>query len=68
MTIKCNVICTTHFLEIFSLKLLSDGVDNVKVLHMAVHIPDSDDDDDDDAVPLFKLVGVIHGANSYLLL
>lgn len=52
MTIKCKVICTTHFLEIFSLKLLSDGVDNVKVLHMAVHIPDSDDDD---AVPLFKL-------------
>ena len=53
------MICTTHFLEIFSLKLLSDGVDNVKVLHMAVHIPDSDDDDDDDAVPLFKLVRVI---------
>ena len=47
------MICTTHFLEIFSLKLLVDGVDNLKVLHMAVHIPDSDDDDD--AVPLFKL-------------
>jgi len=46
------VICTTHFLEIFSLRLLVDGVDGVKVLHMAVHIPDSDEDD---AVPLFKL-------------
>lgn len=46
------MICTTHFLEIFSLKLLIDGTDSVKVLHMAVHIPDSDDDD---AVPLFKL-------------
>ena len=52
MTIKCSVICTTHFLEIFSLKLLSDGKDCVKVLHMAVHIPDSDDNQ---AIPLFKL-------------
>jgi len=53
MTIGCSVICTTHFLEIFSLKLLSDGQDSVKVLHMAVHISDSDDDES--AVPLFKL-------------
>lgn len=50
--IKCKVICTTHFLEIFSLNLLIDGRDGVKVLQMAVHIPDSDDDD---AVPLFNL-------------
>lgn len=50
--IQCKVICTTHFLEIFSLGLLSDGYDGVRVLQMAVHIPDSDDDD---AVPLFKL-------------
>lgn len=52
ITIGCSVVCTTHFLEIFSLKLLSDGQDSVKVLHMAVHIPDSDDES---AVPLFKL-------------
>ena len=50
--IQCKVICTTHFLEIFSLGLLSDGYDGIKVLQMAVHIPDSDDDD---AVPLFNL-------------
>ncbi len=65
---RCKVICTTHFLEILSLGLLSDGIDSVKVLQMAVHIPESnvtkcDDDDnddseennDEDAVPLFKL-------------
>lgn len=51
-TMKCKVICTTHFLEIFSLGLLSDGYDGVKVQQMAVHIPDSDDDN---AVPLFNL-------------
>lgn len=50
--LKCKVICTTHFLEIFSLGLLIDGRDGVKVLQMAVHIPDSDHDD---AVPLFNL-------------
>ena len=42
------------FLEIFSLGLLKDGMDGVKVLRMAVHIP-SIEDDDDDPVPLFKL-------------
>mmetsp|Transcript_19899 Transcript_19899/g.29801 ORF Transcript_19899/g.29801 Transcript_19899/m.29801 type:complete len:204 (-) Transcript_19899:1640-2251(-) len=52
-TLKCRVICTTHFLEIFSLGLLVDGYDGVKVLQMAVHIPDSDDEND--AVPLFNL-------------
>lgn len=51
-TTRCKVICTTHFLEIFSLGLLRDNCDGVKVLQMAVHIPDSDDDD---AVPLFNL-------------
>jgi DNA mismatch repair protein MSH5 len=51
-TLNCKVICTTHFLEIFSLGLLVDGHAGVKVLQMAVHIPDSDDDD---AVPLFNL-------------
>ncbi len=50
--IKCKVICTTHFLEIFSLGLLADGHEGIKVQQMAVHIPDSDDDN---AVPLFRL-------------
>lgn len=52
LKIKCKVVCTTHFLEIFSLGLLKDGEDGIKVLQMAVHVPDSDDDN---AIPLFKL-------------
>lgn len=52
LKIKCRVICTTHFLEIFSLGLLKDGEDGIQVLQMAVHVPDSNDDD---AIPLFKL-------------
>lgn len=42
-------------MEIFSLNLLKDGVDNLKVLHMAVFIPDTDGEEEEDAVPLFKL-------------
>lgn len=52
-TMRCKVVCTTHFLEIFSLGLLADGRDGVKVLQMAVHIPESGEDED--AVPLFHL-------------
>lgn len=49
---KCKVVCTTHFLEILSLGLLCDGIDGIKALRMAVHVPSSVDDN---AVPLFKL-------------
>ena len=49
---KCKVVCTTHFLELFSLGLLKDGVGGIKAVKMSIHIPESDEDD---AVPLFKL-------------
>ncbi|KAK1742468.1 DNA mismatch repair protein MutS family protein [Skeletonema marinoi] len=49
---KCKVVCTTHFLEMFSLGLLQDGVAGIKAVRMSIHIPESDEDD---AVPLFKL-------------
>ena len=45
-------MCTTHFLEIFSRRLLHDGKDGIKALKMAVHIPQ---ERDDIAVPLFRL-------------
>lgn len=51
-SINCKVVCTTHFLEVFSLGLLKDGQDGIKTLQMAVHIPSSDQDN---PVPLFKL-------------
>jgi len=49
---NCKVVCTTHFLELFSLGLLKDGVGGIKAVRMSIHIPESDEDD---AVPLFKL-------------
>ena len=49
---KCKVVCTTHFLEIFSLGLLEDSKCGIKAVRMRIHVPESNEDD---AVPLFKL-------------
>lgn len=48
---KCKVICTTHFLEVFSLGFLKDG-DGIKTLQMAVSI---DNDSAENVTPLFLL-------------
>jgi DNA mismatch repair protein MSH5 len=50
--LRCKAICTTHFLEIFTLGLLRDDVHGMRVLQMAVRIPSATGDN---AVPLFKL-------------
>ena len=49
---NCKVVCTTHFLEIFSLGLLEDTKDGIKAVRMRIHVPESNEDD---ATPLFKL-------------
>jgi DNA mismatch repair protein MSH5 len=36
VSIQCKVICTTHFLEIFSLGFVHDGHDGIKALQMTV--------------------------------
>jgi DNA mismatch repair protein MSH5 len=51
-TVGCKVVCTTHFLELFSLGLFVDGRGGVKCYKMSVHVPENDKDD---PVPLFKL-------------
>ena len=62
----CGVVCTTHFLEMFSLGLLRDRTDGIRAYRMAVHVPssrsESDHREDGDnrananaAVPLFAL-------------
>jgi hypothetical protein len=51
-SVKCNVICTSHFLELFSMGLILDGVDGIKALRMAVQIPETTEDS---AHPLFTL-------------
>lgn len=50
--LKAKVVCTTHFLEIFSLGLLKDEVDGIRALQMAVRVPANSSDN---AIPLFKL-------------
>lgn len=49
---NCKVVCTTHFLEIFSLGLFQEGVDGITALQMAVQLPRTQADD---ALPLFRL-------------
>ena len=49
---RCNIVCTTHFLECFSLGFLEDGKDGIKAVRMRIHVPETDEDD---AIPLFKL-------------
>ena len=51
-SLKCKVVCTTHFLEIFSLNLVRDGIAAMKAFQMQVHIPESDHEQ---AKPLFKI-------------
>jgi DNA mismatch repair protein MSH5 len=46
------VVCTTHFLELFSMNLLRDSAAGVRALNMEVQIPESDRET---AAPLFKL-------------
>ena len=50
--INCLVVCTTHFLEIFSMNLVRDGVDGIRALRMAVQIPKTLEEN---ARPLFRL-------------
>jgi DNA mismatch repair protein MSH5 len=50
--LQCKAICTTHFLEIFSMGLLQDGENGIKALRMAVQVPKTTEEI---AAPLFKL-------------
>ena len=45
--IKCKVVCTTHFLEMFSLGLLQESNGGIKAVRMRIHAPESDEDDAD---------------------
>ena len=51
-SLSVAVVCTTHFLEIFSRNLLVDGQNGIKTLRMAVHVPR---DEKEIAEPLFRL-------------
>lgn len=49
---ESKVVCTTHFLEIFSMGLLSEEHEGIRTLQMSVQISS---DTDGSAVPLFRL-------------
>jgi DNA mismatch repair protein MSH5 len=49
---KAKVVCTTHFVEVFSMDMLRDGESGLKALQMSVKIPKKSTDL---AIPLFKL-------------
>mmetsp|Transcript_10028 Transcript_10028/g.19959 ORF Transcript_10028/g.19959 Transcript_10028/m.19959 type:complete len:153 (+) Transcript_10028:134-592(+) len=51
--VGCRVICTTHFLELFSLDILASGRGGVECYKMVTHIPS--EEEEGDAVPLFQL-------------
>jgi len=62
--IGCKVLCTTHFLEIFSMKLVTDGEDGIKALQMAVQVPENTNDV---ALPLFRLTEGIANSSAGLV-
>jgi DNA mismatch repair protein MSH5 len=61
---KCKVVCTTHFLEIFSLGLLQDGDDGITALRMAVQLPRTQNED---ALPLFRLEAGVASSSAGLV-
>jgi DNA mismatch repair protein MSH5 len=48
----CKTVCTTHFLELFSMNIIQDQQAGIRARRMTIHLPDGDADS---AVPLFKL-------------
>lgn len=57
-------ICTTHFLEIFSMNLLKDGESGIKAHQMAVQIQDTGSQS---AFPLFRLKEGVASSSAGLL-
>lgn len=51
-TIGCAAVCTTHFLELFSMDVIHDQQGGIRARRMTIHLPNGVEDD---AEPLFKL-------------
>lgn len=50
--IGCKTVCTTHFLELFSMGVIQDKANGIKARRMAINLPRGNEDN---AAPLFKL-------------
>lgn len=62
--IGCKTVCTTHFLELFSMNIVQDKTSGFKARRMAIHVPN---DDEDDASPLFKLEDGVASSSAGLI-
>eukprot|EP00980_Cylindrotheca_fusiformis_P011960 scaffold2830_cov131-Cylindrotheca_fusiformis.AAC.81 len=62
--IGCKTVCTTHFLEIFSMNVIQDKTSGFKARRMAIQLPN---DDEDDATPLFRLEDGVASSSAGLI-
>jgi DNA mismatch repair protein MSH5 len=62
--IRCKTICTTHFLELFSMNVIQDQTNGIKARRMAIHLPK---DEEDGASPLFKLEDGVASSSAGLI-
>jgi DNA mismatch repair ATPase MutS len=49
---ESTVVCTTHFLELFSMSMFTSESSGVRAMRMSIRLPE---DDDELATPLFRL-------------
>lgn len=62
--VGCKTVCTTHFLEIFSMDVIQDNTNGFKARRMAIHLPN---ESEDDATPLFKLEDGVASSSAGLI-
>ena len=62
--IRCKTVCTTHFLELFSMGVIQDMTNGIKARRMAIHLPRTNQDD---ASPLFKLEDGVASSSAGLI-
>ena len=62
--IQCKSVCTTHFLELFTMNVIKDQDAGIRARRMAIHLPDGDDDS---ATPLFKLEDGVASSSAGLI-
>lgn len=64
-TIGCKAVCTTHFLELFSMEVVRNNNSGITARQMALRIPQGSEDDS--ATPLFKIADGIASSSAGLI-
>ena len=62
--IQCKAVCTTHFLELFTMNVIADRQHGIRAARMAIHLPEGKEDS---ATPLFKLEDGIASSSAGLI-